>query len=381
MIKWVFNRRAGVRIAGTGIAVCALAMAGAQTAFASSNGDDNKGDVWVDNVGQPAGPGHEQDPHLDCTDVNLWGNALADGSGTYTVDGWAPSGSQEQDYPTSGDGTWTYDGSAGGDQVTDVINVHTLIADAISFGVAPALAIYLWKFEGSRAGWVIALIFAVCMVVRLARFKATPMAASMQRALLSHAQTVAAASIERVRKRRRPTRNWDDQQYFPLYARIQEKKLLALFHTGIASHGDTPQYTSMARMRPSFLDTITRAFPSLYVQGAHFGNPWYDEAAEAARWSPKLFFDLTGSSLIKKENNLAVFKDYLWWKGPTAHSSPQAVYAFEKIVFGTDEPPEQLDADVARYEAMLDACGVPEPSRRKIFGETIATILGIPVRV
>ncbi|SDG99309.1 CDP-diacylglycerol---serine O-phosphatidyltransferase [Lentzea fradiae] len=44
------------------------------------------------------------------------------------------------------------------------------LADAISFGVAPALAIYLWKFEGNRAGWVIALIFAVCMVVRLARF-------------------------------------------------------------------------------------------------------------------------------------------------------------------------------------------------------------------
>ncbi|MEV6719019.1 CDP-diacylglycerol--serine O-phosphatidyltransferase [Lentzea sp. NPDC051208] len=44
------------------------------------------------------------------------------------------------------------------------------LADAISFGVAPALAVYLWKFEGSRAGWVIALIFAVCMVVRLARF-------------------------------------------------------------------------------------------------------------------------------------------------------------------------------------------------------------------
>ena len=38
------------------------------------------------------------------------------------------------------------------------------LADAISFGVAPALVIYLWKFEGSRAGWVIALIFAVCMV-------------------------------------------------------------------------------------------------------------------------------------------------------------------------------------------------------------------------
>ena len=45
----------------------------------------------------------------------------------------------------------------------------------------------------------------------------------------------------------------------------------------------------------------------------------------------------------KTEKNLKVFKDYLWWEGPTNHSSPQAVHAFEKILFGTDEPaPEPL---------------------------------------
>ncbi|MFD0207195.1 MULTISPECIES: CDP-diacylglycerol--serine O-phosphatidyltransferase [Saccharothrix] len=44
------------------------------------------------------------------------------------------------------------------------------LADAISFGVAPALVIYVWKFGGDRQGWVVALIFAVCMVLRLARF-------------------------------------------------------------------------------------------------------------------------------------------------------------------------------------------------------------------
>jgi predicted TIM-barrel fold metal-dependent hydrolase len=176
-----------------------------------------------------------------------------------------------------------------------------------------------------------------------------------------------------------PRHNWDDPQYFPLYARIQELQLVALFHTGIAFHVETPQYTSMARMRPAYLDTITRAFPDLYIQGAHFGNPWYEEAAETARWSPKLFFDITGSSLIKKEHNLAVFKEYLWWSGPGAHSSPQAVYAFEKLVFGTDEPPEQIDTVLGRYESMLDACGVPEGSRRKIYGETMARILRLKI--
>jgi CDP-diacylglycerol--serine O-phosphatidyltransferase len=46
------------------------------------------------------------------------------------------------------------------------------LADAISFGVAPALVVYVWRFEvvDDRAGWVVSLIFAVCMVLRLARF-------------------------------------------------------------------------------------------------------------------------------------------------------------------------------------------------------------------
>jgi CDP-diacylglycerol--serine O-phosphatidyltransferase len=44
------------------------------------------------------------------------------------------------------------------------------LADAISFGVSPALVLYIWKFDGNRLGWVIALVFAVCIILRLARF-------------------------------------------------------------------------------------------------------------------------------------------------------------------------------------------------------------------
>ncbi|HYQ63167.1 MAG TPA: CDP-diacylglycerol--serine O-phosphatidyltransferase [Actinophytocola sp.] len=44
------------------------------------------------------------------------------------------------------------------------------LADAISFGVAPALVLYVWQFQGNRVGWVIALVFAVCIILRLARF-------------------------------------------------------------------------------------------------------------------------------------------------------------------------------------------------------------------
>jgi uncharacterized protein len=176
-----------------------------------------------------------------------------------------------------------------------------------------------------------------------------------------------------------PMRDWDDERYFPIYEQIEKHGMMALFHTGITTPG-------MPRMRPSFLLTISVKFPNLYILGAHLGNPWYTEAAEVARLRPRVYWDVTGSTLIKMEKRLKEFKDYLWWEGPTNHSSPEAVHAFEKILFGTDEQPGQeekglgLDNMLARYEDLFDACGVPESIRRKSYGETMARILKIPVR-
>ena len=45
------------------------------------------------------------------------------------------------------------------------------LSDVISFGVAPAVTLYLWSLKGaSTMGWTVALIFAVCCALRLARF-------------------------------------------------------------------------------------------------------------------------------------------------------------------------------------------------------------------
>lgn len=44
-------------------------------------------------------------------------------------------------------------------------------SDFVSFGVAPALVVYLWALEGAgRWAWPVALIFAMCVTLRLARF-------------------------------------------------------------------------------------------------------------------------------------------------------------------------------------------------------------------
>lgn len=47
------------------------------------------------------------------------------------------------------------------------------LADSISFGVAPALILFLWSLQDlPRLGWFAALAFAICCVLRLARFNA-----------------------------------------------------------------------------------------------------------------------------------------------------------------------------------------------------------------
>ncbi|MCP5382651.1 MAG: CDP-diacylglycerol--serine O-phosphatidyltransferase [Kordiimonadaceae bacterium] len=45
------------------------------------------------------------------------------------------------------------------------------LSDVISFGVAPALIMYMWVLSDVRGlGWLMSLVFVICMALRLARF-------------------------------------------------------------------------------------------------------------------------------------------------------------------------------------------------------------------
>ena len=46
------------------------------------------------------------------------------------------------------------------------------LADAVNFGVAPALVVYVTLLPTSPVGWIFVLLYAVCIVLRLARFNA-----------------------------------------------------------------------------------------------------------------------------------------------------------------------------------------------------------------
>lgn len=182
-----------------------------------------------------------------------------------------------------------------------------------------------------------------------------------------------------------PEKNWDDTKYHHLYRMCEHYGLVMLFHTGISSRriNHTPNWGSSMRMRPGYLDLIARLFPRAIIQGAHFGNPWYDEAAEVCRWSPNVFFDITGSTLHKliKLDDLERFSQILWWSSEegeaTAHTLKGGPDAFEHIVFGTDEGPSGLVGNIDRFQQFLDANNVPAIIRERMWGLTMAKILGI----
>ena len=171
------------------------------------------------------------------------------------------------------------------------------------------------------------------------------------------------------------TGRWDynDPKYDTIWALAEKFGMPVAPHTGTLSTGQ------MAHLRPSFLAEIAASHPKLIIHAAHFGNPWYEEAGEATRRNKNLYFDLSGSSLIKKENDPGYWAQWLWWTDAIGkpHMPTDAVPAWEKILFATDEGPEALDENIRRFNKALDACNVSQETRAKCYGLTMARIYGI----
>jgi len=155
-----------------------------------------------------------------------------------------------------------------------------------------------------------------------------------------------------------------------------------LFHTGIVlrKNFDRPEDVASGRMRPIHLEEIARRFPKITLLGAHCGNPEYEWAAEISRWNPNIFFDLSGSTLIKMRERLSDFRKIFWWSGTdegteTPNNDPSA---YIKIVFGSDTKLNEIESVWHQYQAMFEACDVPAQTRRMIMGGTLAKMLSLP---
>jgi uncharacterized protein len=178
-----------------------------------------------------------------------------------------------------------------------------------------------------------------------------------------------------------PQYDYDDRRYWPVYERAEKYGMILLFHTGIVNrrNPERPSDVSSDRMRVATLDLIARRFPNLTIVGAHLGNPDYAWAAEIGRWNPNLYFDVSGSTLIKKQEDYAFFKSIFWWTNVVSlHTPKSGASAFEKLVFGSDVfdgDLDEFDRELERYHKMLDACGVPSQAQANIFSGALWRIL------
>lgn len=175
----------------------------------------------------------------------------------------------------------------------------------------------------------------------------------------------------------KPAAAYDDRSFYPVYRAMSEAGLLGLFHLGIVARrpDDHLRDVDNSRHRPIYLDTIARAFPELTVIGAHLGNPWYEEAAMAARWNPNLYFDLSGSTLHCKSPRF--LGDLLWWTPNSRYREPNGRHAWEKIVFGSDVPVPEIGAVMADYRRVMAELELPGALQGAVFGGTMARLLGL----
>ena len=171
--------------------------------------------------------------------------------------------------------------------------------------------------------------------------------------------------------------DYNDPKYEPFWALAERLRLAVAPHTGNLSTG------IMDHLRPGSLADVAARHPGLFMHAAHFGNPWYNEAGEATRRNKNLYFDLSGSSLIKKENDPGFWAQWLWWTDAIGkpHMPEDALPAWEKILFATDEGPDALKENIRRFNKVLNACNVSDETRAKCYGLTVAEFHGIQTKV
>jgi uncharacterized protein len=90
-----------------------------------------------------------------------------------------------------------------------------------------------------------------------------------------------------------------DRQFYPLFEKIAELSIPALFHTGTSGLGASMPGGGGVKLdytRPIHLDTLAADFPNLTIIGAHPSWPWEQEMIAILQHKPNVYNDLSGWS-------------------------------------------------------------------------------------
>jgi predicted TIM-barrel fold metal-dependent hydrolase len=190
-----------------------------------------------------------------------------------------------------------------------------------------------------------------------------------------------------------PRRNYDDPAYYPLYAVMEQRKLVTLFHTGIVggmidylqfppssedqaaqlsremeSHrrynpeAPIDSWYGAGRMQPIYLDGISVAFPELKIIGAHLGYGLYDSAAAVARWRRNVFFDISGGTVVRRHL--------------LERRMLRSEVSLRKLVWGSDCDMTHMSRELTAWMHAFDDLGLSAEEQDQIFWGTAASLFG-----
>ena len=126
-----------------------------------------------------------------------------------------------------------------------------------------------------------------------------------------------------------PPKAYDDESFFPVYAKAAELGMPMLFHMGIISKGlwrneEIAGAPGPCCMKPSMLDTVADLFPELILIHGHQGVPWISELWESLYYYPNVTCSVCG--LI----------DYEWLIRHLDDLDCKGTPFYQRLMFGVD---------------------------------------------
>jgi len=176
----------------------------------------------------------------------------------------------------------------------------------------------------------------------------------------------------------RPAAPYGDERYWPLYARMEELGVTAVFHTGyLGTSGREERPVHIEHMRAAHIDHIARRFPELKILMAHFSNPWWEEAWKISWSHANVYADLSGGTALYRSTGM--------WAECFAPDGELLESSVRKLCFASDvryfdEGQYRFEPYIAFYARLLERIEAPEALREQVYTGNAQALFGLEVR-
>jgi predicted TIM-barrel fold metal-dependent hydrolase len=173
----------------------------------------------------------------------------------------------------------------------------------------------------------------------------------------------------------RPAAPYGDERYWPLYEKLEEINVGAVFHTGyLVFRGREDHPVWMEHMRAAQVEVVARRFPDLKILMSHFSNPWWEEAWKVSWTRKNVFADLSGGTAINRSIRM--------WVEMFAPNGKLLESSIRKLCFGSDvgyfnEGIYSFEPYITFHEKIFDELGLSEELRKLINSDNIKALFNL----